>query len=122
MSKRPIPDLSRPEIESLIDLWIFSERDRAVLKRRLLDGIVFEKLGEEFLTFKAKDNGTWAKRYEEMAHQELQHAAYLHDRVVEEIEELRKTYTPPQEMLDKWDADHKKYIEKAAWIKQMLSM
>ena len=77
---------------------------------------------EEFLTFKAKDNGTWAKRYEEMAHQELQHAAYLHDRVVEEIEELRKTYTPPQEMLDKWDADHKKDIEKAAWIKQMLSM
>lgn len=48
MSKRPIPDLSRPEIENLIDLWIFSERDRAVLKRRLLDGIVFEKLGEEF--------------------------------------------------------------------------
>lgn len=48
MSRRPIPDLSRPEIETLIDLWIFSERDRAVLKRRLLDGIVFEKLGEEF--------------------------------------------------------------------------
>lgn len=48
MSKKPIPDLSRPEIEELIDLWIFSERDRAVLKRRILDGIVFEKLGEEF--------------------------------------------------------------------------
>ena len=48
MSKKPIPDLSRIEIEELIDLWIFSERDRAVLKRRILDGIVFEKLGEEF--------------------------------------------------------------------------
>ena len=48
MSKKPIPDLSRTEIEELIDLWIFSERDRAVLKRRILDGIVFEKLGEEF--------------------------------------------------------------------------
>lgn len=47
-SKFPIPDLSRTEIEELIDLWIFSERDRAVLKRRILDGIVFEKLGEEF--------------------------------------------------------------------------
>ena len=46
--RKPIPDLSRPEIETLIDLWIFSERDRAVLKRRLLDGIVFEQLGEEF--------------------------------------------------------------------------
>lgn len=48
MRRRPIPDLSRPEIEELIDLWIFSERDRAVLKRRLLDGICFEPLGEEF--------------------------------------------------------------------------
>ena len=48
MSRRPIPDLSRPEIEELIDLWIMSERDRAVLKRRLLDGICFEPLGEEF--------------------------------------------------------------------------
>lgn len=48
MSKKPIPDLSRTEIEELIDLWIFSERDRAVLKRRILDGIIFEKLGEEF--------------------------------------------------------------------------
>jgi DNA-directed RNA polymerase sigma subunit (sigma70/sigma32) len=48
MNKKPIPDLSRTEIEELIDLWIFSERDRAVLKRRILDGIVFEKLGEEF--------------------------------------------------------------------------
>jgi len=48
MSRRPIPDLSRPEIEELIDLWILSERDRAVLKRRLLDGICFEPLAEEF--------------------------------------------------------------------------
>ena len=39
-----------------------------------------------------------------------------------EIEELRKVYAPPQEMLEKWNADHKKYIEKAAWIKQMLAM
>lgn len=41
-------DLSRSEIDALIDEWIFSERDRKILKRRLLDGIVFEKLAEEF--------------------------------------------------------------------------
>ena len=81
-----------------------------------------KEYAEEYLTYKAKDNSEWSKRYYEMANQELQHASYLHDRVVEEIEELRKTYTPPQEMLDKWDSDHKKYIEKAAWIKQMLAM
>lgn len=40
--------LSRTQIEVLIDEWIFSERDRALLKRRLLDGITFDSLSEEF--------------------------------------------------------------------------
>ena len=31
-----------------IDEWILNERDRAILKRRLLDGICFEPLAEEF--------------------------------------------------------------------------
>lgn len=48
MSRRTIPDLSRSEIEHLINEWIFSERDRAILKRRMLDGICFEPLAEEF--------------------------------------------------------------------------
>ena len=43
-----IENLSRSEIEYLIDEWIFNERDRAVLKRRLLDGIKYEALAEEF--------------------------------------------------------------------------
>ena len=38
----------RSEIEHLIDEWIFSERDRKILKRRLLDGICYEPLAEEF--------------------------------------------------------------------------
>ena len=41
-------DLPRSEIEYLIDEWIRSERDRTILKRRLLDGITYEKLAEEF--------------------------------------------------------------------------
>lgn len=41
-------DIPRSEMNRLIDEWIFSERDRAVLKRRLLDGICFEPLAEEF--------------------------------------------------------------------------
>lgn len=41
-------NLSRTEVEKLIDEWIFKERDRALLKRRLLDGICFEPLAEEF--------------------------------------------------------------------------
>lgn len=43
-----IPELSRNEIEQLIDSWIMHERNRAILKRRLLDGITYERLAEEF--------------------------------------------------------------------------
>lgn len=41
-------DYSRSEISAAIDEWIFNERDRAILKRRLLDGIPYEPLAEEF--------------------------------------------------------------------------
>ena len=41
-------ELSRSDISFLIDEWIFSERDRTILKRRLLDGIKYEQLAEEF--------------------------------------------------------------------------
>lgn len=48
MSKQPIPDLSRSEISHLIDEWIFNQRDRDILKRRLLDGVSFDQLSDEF--------------------------------------------------------------------------
>lgn len=41
-------ELSRSELSLLIDEWIFNERDRAILKRRLLDGLKYEALAEEF--------------------------------------------------------------------------
>ena len=40
--------LSKTQITELIDEWIFVERDRMILKRRLLDGICYEPLAEEF--------------------------------------------------------------------------
>ena len=43
-----VADVSRSTWENLIDEWIFNERDRAILKRRLLDGICYEPLAEEF--------------------------------------------------------------------------
>ena len=39
-------NLSRTEWIKLIDLWIFNETDRAILKRRLLDGRTYEQLAE----------------------------------------------------------------------------
>lgn len=41
-------DLPRSVIEHYIDEWIFSERDRAILKRRFLDGVCYEPLAYEF--------------------------------------------------------------------------
>lgn len=44
-------EISRSELENLIDEWIIgrnAERDRKILKRRLLDGICYEPLAEEF--------------------------------------------------------------------------
>lgn len=48
MAKLDAYNLDRYQWEHLIDSWIFNERDRAILKRRLLDGICFEPLAEEF--------------------------------------------------------------------------
>ena len=41
-------DYTNSEIAAAIDEYIHSERDRAILKRRLIDGICFEPLAEEF--------------------------------------------------------------------------
>lgn len=58
-------DIPRSEVERLIDEWIFNERNRGLLKRRLLDGITYEKLAEEFdlstqqvknIVYKCQDN------------------------------------------------------------------
>ena len=42
------PDITRQELSDLIDSYCFSERNRNLIKRRLLDGIPFEPLSEEF--------------------------------------------------------------------------
>lgn len=41
-------NISNTDLGRLIDEWVKSQRDRAILKRRLLDGICFEPLSEEF--------------------------------------------------------------------------
>lgn len=41
-------DQSKTELTFLIDEWILNERNRNILKRRILDGVTFEKLAEEF--------------------------------------------------------------------------
>ena len=40
-------DVPRSELEHLIDEWILNERYRVIIKRRLLDGVTYERLAEE---------------------------------------------------------------------------
>jgi hypothetical protein len=47
-NQKELENVSNSELSFLIDEWIHSERDRAILKRRLIDGILFEPLAEEF--------------------------------------------------------------------------
>lgn len=46
--ERKINSVPNSEISAVIDEWIRSKRDRAILKRRLIDGITYEALAEEF--------------------------------------------------------------------------
>jgi hypothetical protein len=43
-----LEELSNTELSALIDEWVRGERDRAILKRRMIDRICFEPLAEEF--------------------------------------------------------------------------
>lgn len=41
-------EYTNSQIDRLINEYIHSERDRKILKRRLIDGICYEPLSEEF--------------------------------------------------------------------------
>ena len=43
-----LDDISNTQLAAAIDEWIHSERDRKILKRRLIDGICYEPLADEF--------------------------------------------------------------------------
>lgn len=77
---------------------------------------------EAYVEWKAKKDSYWSQRFKECALDELKHAEYIHDLTVQEITRLKEVFTPPTEMQEKWDKSHKKYVEKASWVKQMLSM
>ena len=45
---KPWDALTRSEIENLVEQRIHNQRNRAIILRRLLDGICYEPLAEEF--------------------------------------------------------------------------
>lgn len=82
-----------------------------------------QRYAELYVEKKAAGKSQQATRYQKMADDELQHAAYLHEFTVAEIEQLKTVFkSPPTSMMEAWDAEHKAYVDKAAWIKQMLAL
>ena len=41
-------EYTNSQIEALIDDHVHSQRDRDILKRRLIDGVVYDRLADEF--------------------------------------------------------------------------
>lgn len=64
-----------------------------------------------------------AKRYQEMAQDEIKHAGYFHDMAVDKINTIKSNGTEyPEFMEEIWIDKHNKYIEKLAIIKNILAM
>ena len=45
--KYNIDHISNTELEALIDTWVHGERNRIIMKRKLIDAVCFEPLAEE---------------------------------------------------------------------------
>lgn len=82
-----------------------------------------KEYAEKYLWYKSKNDGGKANMYKEMATQELQHAYNLHDVAMQDIEQLKNTYPEiPNGMMEKWEKAHSDYVERVAWVRQMLAM
>ena len=81
-----------------------------------------KEYAEKFVENKVRGDMQKASRYSEMANDELKHAMYEHEWAVKAVDEISKVYTPPEEMMEKYEKAHKEYVEEVAKIKQMLSL
>ena len=45
---RSVPEISCTEMEHLISEWIPNQRDRMIMHRRMIDGVIYDTLSEEF--------------------------------------------------------------------------
>ena len=41
-------NISNTDLSALIDNWIKNQRDRGIMKRKLIDGITYERISEEY--------------------------------------------------------------------------
>lgn len=78
---------------------------------------------EKAAYWKYEGNASRQKYYYEMANDELKHAKMIHDLAVEDINKMKEQgYTAPEKMQEAWMLSHAEYVDKAAWVKQILTM
>lgn len=81
-----------------------------------------KEYAEKYVDSKVMDDMSKANKYKQMANDELNHAMYIHGFIVDEIKSMEGKVEPPVEMMEKWEKEHKEYIEEMAFIKQILAM
>lgn len=107
----PFEDKTNSEIIGLINEYIHSERDRNIMKRRLVDGICFEP-------FRYKDtNRTLADMYYNLSVAEMDHVSMLHDAGVRLINEYSAEHEVPEGMKAIYDYLHERHIKWANKIR-----
>ena len=107
-------------IANVINEYVHSERDRAIIKRRLIDGVSIEQLAEEF---DRTPRAMQTRVANNLSAQELDHMNSLHSVVVQLIDQYRRMNgDPPAEMKAVYDFLHKKHIEHAAEVGILRSM
>lgn len=82
MNTKPFENLSRPEIEQLIDDWVIckrnAKRNGEILKMALLDGISQERIAEEFgLSTRQVQNAIKSALHQLLQHLQVTHRNYL---------------------------------------------
>jgi ferritin len=81
-----------------------------------------KEYSEKYVEYKARGDSSKAGHFKEMASDELKHAMFFHELATEEVERISRVYTPSVSMQEKWEHDHKRYVEDVAILKQILNM
>lgn len=81
-----------------------------------------KEYAEKYIEYKVADDIIKIEIFKEMAKDELRHASFWHETLIKETESLCKVFVAPEQICKAWEESHKRFVEKSAWIKQMLAM